>query len=142
MSGNLRMPLKYNIASLTQRKSRSALTAGGVGLTVFLSVMMVALSRGLLSAASNSGVPENIILLSKGAETMEFSALDPAVYNLLKGMDGLAEGTSAEGGASESWHRLRRIQAPDRRANLPSGEEPRGVIRGASRGRRRIRIGS
>lgn len=127
----LRLPLKYNLASLGQRKSRSALTAGGVGLTVFLSVMMVALSRGLLHSASNSGVPENIILLSKGAETMEFSALDPAVYNLLKGMDGLAEGGDPETGQTI------RLASPEAYtsclvsgAEVRPGAEPRGVIRG------------
>lgn len=128
---NLRLPLKYNLASLAQRKSRSALTASGVGLTVFLSVMMVALSRGLLQSASGSGVPENIILLSKGAETMEFSALDPAVYNLLRGMEGLAEEAHPETGelvrlASPEAYLSSLVSAP----GFSTGSEPRGVLRG------------
>lgn len=127
----LKLPLKYNLASLGQRKLRSALTAGGVGLTVFLSVMMVALSRGLLHAASNSGVPENIILLSKGAETMEFSALDPAVYTLLQGMDGLAVGTEPETGqqiklASPEAYMSSLVSAP----GVSTVSEARGVLRG------------
>jgi putative ABC transport system permease protein len=91
----MRLPLKYNVRSLVQRKLRSFLTAAGVALSIFMSVMMLALSRGLLNSTAGSGVPENVILLSKGAESLEFSAVETAYFNLLKGANGIAK--TAEG---------------------------------------------
>lgn len=80
----MRLPLKYNIASVTQRKLRSLLTVVGVGTAIFLAVLMTSLSRGLLAATLRSGEDLNLLVLSKGAESMEFSALDPMVLNVLK----------------------------------------------------------
>ncbi len=80
----LRLPLKYNLRSLTQRPQRSLLTLLGVCLSVFLAVMMLALTRGLAAALVATGEPLNVLVLSKGAESVEFSALDPAALNVLQ----------------------------------------------------------
>lgn len=127
----LRLPLKYNLASLTQRKMRSMLTAGGIALTIFLAVLMVALSRGLIASTANSGSRQNAILLSKGAETLEFSAIDPATYALLRGEEGLAKGkdpvTSEEVALiSPEAYISSLMSAP----GIETGHEPRGVVRG------------
>jgi ABC-type antimicrobial peptide transport system permease subunit len=80
----MRLPLKYNVASVTQRKLRSLLTILGVGMAIFLAVLMTSLSRGLLAATLKSGEDSSLLVLSKGADSMEFSALDPAIYSVLR----------------------------------------------------------
>ena len=95
----MRLPLQYNLASVTQRKLRSLLTVLGVGLAIFLAVLMTSLSRGLLAATLKSGEDLNLLVLSKGAESMEFSALDPMVLSMLRSSPGL---TQADGEAVAS----------------------------------------
>jgi hypothetical protein len=85
----MRLPLKYNLASVTQRKLRSLLTVLGVGLAIFLAVLMTSLSRGLLAATLKSGEDGSLLVLSKGADSMEFSALDPQIYSVLKSSPGI-----------------------------------------------------
>jgi len=87
----MKLPLKYNVRSLTQRPLRSLLTLAGVGLSVFLSVMMLGLSRGLVASTIATGEELNVLALSKGAESIEFSALDPAALHILSSATGLRE---------------------------------------------------
>jgi len=87
----IRIPVKYCVRSLMQRPWRSVLTITGVGLSVFLSVMMLGLSQGLMKSNLASGEDLNVIALSKGAEALEFSALDPTAYNILAGSMGVAQ---------------------------------------------------
>ena len=86
-----RLPLKYNLRSLTQRPQRTLLTVLGVSLSVFLAVLMLSLSRGLAAALVSTGEPLNVLVLSKGAESVEFSALDPGALNVLAASPGLEQ---------------------------------------------------
>jgi len=88
------VPLKYNFRSVTRRSLRSILTIIGVGLSVFVSVAMLGLSRGLVDTSLGSGLSRNILILSYGAEAMEFSALDPEVLRIIQH----AKGIAVEGG--------------------------------------------
>ncbi len=76
---------------MTQRKLRSLLTVLGVALSIFLAVLMLALTRGMLAATRGSGDADNVIVLSKGAESLEFSALDPEALHVLQSSAGLAQ---------------------------------------------------
>lgn len=87
----MKLPLKYNLRSLTQRKLRSLLTVLGVAISVFLAVMMLALSRGLSAALVETGEELNVLVLSKGAESVEFSALDREALHVLGSAQGIAE---------------------------------------------------
>lgn len=91
----MQLPWKYNLRSLTQRKLRSLLTALGVGLAIFLAVLMMALTRGMLAATRASGDEANVLVLSKGAESLEFSALDPEALHLLASSPYLAQADGA-----------------------------------------------
>jgi len=86
-----RLPWKYNLRSLVQRPLRSSLTVLGVSLSVFLAVMMMALSRGLGTAMVETGEPLNVLVLSKGAESVEFSALDPQALGVLSNSRGIRQ---------------------------------------------------
>jgi ABC-type antimicrobial peptide transport system permease subunit len=87
----MKLPLKYNLRSLVQRPLRSLLTLIGVGIAVFLSVMMLGLSRGLVASTVATGEPLNVLVLSKGAESMEFSALDPEALHVLGTAQGIRQ---------------------------------------------------
>jgi ABC-type antimicrobial peptide transport system permease subunit len=122
----MRLPLKYNLQSLLQRKLRSILTAGGVALSIFMSVMMLALSKGLLNSTAGSGIPENVILLSKGSESLETSAVETAYYNLLKGAEGIARNKGGEPLVSPEVYINSTMTIP----GLAVEATPRGIVRG------------
>jgi putative ABC transport system permease protein len=82
---------KYHWRSLVLRKSRTLLTAAGVGLAVFVAMAMLGLAQGIGASFRATGNPLNVLITSRGAETVEFSALDRAVYETLRHSPGVAE---------------------------------------------------
>ena len=78
------LPLRYNFRSLLRRKTRAVMTALGIGLAVFVSMLMLALSTGLMNSIRATGHPLNVLVTSKGAETTEFSAIDLRVLDVLR----------------------------------------------------------
>lgn len=121
----MRLPLRYSLRSLTARKTRSALTVLGIAIAIFVSVMMIGLSRGLIACTVGNASPENVMVLSKGAESMEFSAIDRTVFHLISSTSGIR----SEGGeplASPEAFLSVFIHFPDR-GDLG---EKRGVVRG------------
>ncbi len=86
----MQLPWKYNLKSIWQRPMRSLLTILGVSLAVFLSVVMMGLTRGLLGSTAATGDARNALVLSKGAEALEFSALDPQALHILGNAPGIA----------------------------------------------------
>jgi ABC-type lipoprotein release transport system permease subunit len=85
------MLLKYHWRSLTKRRSRTLLTAAGIGLAVFVAMVMLGLARGISASFQATGNPLNVLVTSRGAETIEFSALDRSTYEALRHAPGLAE---------------------------------------------------
>ena len=68
------IPIVYNLRNLWARKMSTLLTVGGVGLAVGVFVIVLMLVHGLKYALVESGSPQNVIVLRKGApsETMTF----------------------------------------------------------------------
>lgn len=83
----MRIPLKYSLKSLFRRKGRSAITAFGVFAAVFVAMLMAALSKGLVGSALSTGSPDNVLILSRGAEALEFSAIEPGDYHVIRSTD-------------------------------------------------------
>lgn len=121
----MRLPLRYNAKSVLQRKVRSALTLAGVSLAVFVSVLMLALSRGMIASTRGSASPDNVIVLSKGAESMEFSAIDPGVFHLLRGSELIRKGKEGPLASPESY-----LSSFVRFPSAPELGERRGIVRG------------
>jgi hypothetical protein len=78
------LPLRYNFRSLLRRKTRAVMTALGIGLAVLVSMLMLALSTGLMNSIRATGHPLNVLVTSKGTETTEFSAIDLRVLDVLR----------------------------------------------------------
>lgn len=78
------LPLRYVLRSIGRRPVRAILTMGGIALAIFLSVAMFGLSRGLMACTRAGASPDTVIALSSGAESMEFSAIDPSDVAILR----------------------------------------------------------
>ena len=78
------IPLKYNVRSLLVRRVSTAMTAGGIALVVAVFVIVMALVAGLNSAISDTGDPDNVIVLRKGATTETYSAIQLDQFDAMK----------------------------------------------------------
>src|SRR5689334_14533427 len=65
----MRVPLTYVIRNLVARKVTTALTAGGLGLVVFVFATVLMLDAGLKRTLVGTGEEDNVIAIRKGAET-------------------------------------------------------------------------
>ncbi len=79
----MKIPLIYNLRSLKERPISTATTAGGMALVVAVFVAMMALSNGFQVALVNTGSPDNILVLRKGAGAEMNSGLSRNVTNII-----------------------------------------------------------
>ena len=78
------VPLKYNLRSLLVRRISTAMTAGGIALVVAVFVIVMAMVAGLGSAITNTGTPDTLVVLRRGATTETYSAMSLAQFDALK----------------------------------------------------------
>ncbi len=78
------IPLKYNVRSLLVRRVSTSMTAGGIALVVAVFVIVMAMVAGLGSAISDTGVPDNMIVLRKGATTETYSSIQLDQFDAMK----------------------------------------------------------
>jgi len=77
------MPFRYNYRNLFRRKLRTALTVLGIALVIFIAVIMLAYSRGLLYSLRNNGDPENILVLPRQASDRVDSSMKKGEFEIL-----------------------------------------------------------
>jgi putative ABC transport system permease protein len=78
------IPLKYNVRSLLVRRVSTAMTAGGIALVVAVFVIVMAMVAGLGAAIGDTGSPDNVVVLRKGATTETYSAINLDQFDALK----------------------------------------------------------
>jgi len=78
------IPIKYNIRSLLVRRVSTAMTAGGIALVVAVFVIVMAMVAGLGSAISDTGEPDNMVVVRKGSTTETSSAVQLDQFDALK----------------------------------------------------------
>jgi putative ABC transport system permease protein len=78
------IPLKYNSRSLLVRRVSTAMTAGGIALVVAVFVIVMAMVAGLGSAISDTGSPDNLVVVRKGSTTETSSAVQLDQFDALK----------------------------------------------------------
>lgn len=88
----MKLPISYSLKSVINRPSRSLMTTFGVAIAIFLSVTMLALGKGLSNTASSTSEPLNLIVMSYGAESQEFSAIEPAYLRAMSSLESLGTG--------------------------------------------------
>jgi putative ABC transport system permease protein len=78
------LPFSYNIRSLLQRKSRTALTVIGIAAVIALFVAMVSFSNSLRATFARAGTPENVVVLQKGAFSQSLSSLPKSSNDVIR----------------------------------------------------------
>lgn len=78
------LPLRYTFRNLLRRKTRTALTLAGVGLVIGAVVFMLAFSRSMAATMRHTGDPDNLIIISKKAQTYVLSSISEQNTDLLE----------------------------------------------------------
>ena len=91
----MKIPLIYNIRSVSQRPVSTMLTALGIGLVVAVFVAMLALANGFIAALVKTGSPENVLLLRRGADNEMASSIPREAISILSASPHIA--TAADG---------------------------------------------
>lgn len=86
------IPINYNIRNLRLRMGTTVMTALGIGLTVAVAIMIMALLNGLHQAFASSGDPLNVIVLRKGTQTELQSSVSRDAFQAVKFLPGIAKG--------------------------------------------------
>ncbi len=87
------IPIMYNIRNVLQRPVSTATTALGIALTVTIFVGALALAAGFRAALTQTGSPDNIIVLRKGADSEISSSLSRDVVNIVRAHPSVALGS-------------------------------------------------
>jgi ABC-type antimicrobial peptide transport system permease subunit len=120
------VPLTYNLRNLVERKATTLMTALGIGLTVAVLVVAMALTAGLKSVFAGTGDPRQLIVLRKGVEAELSSTVTTEAYQIIRQLPGIARTTDGEPMVSPEGLTV---------VNLPSVEAPEGMnvsIRGVT----------
>ncbi|MGH9662143.1 MAG: ABC transporter permease, partial [Bryobacteraceae bacterium] len=94
------LPLAYNLRNLAVRKTTTAMTALGIGLTVAVLLSILALLGGLNAMYEASGDPQNVLALRKGSNVELNSWIVRSVYQDMKFKAGIARTPEGEPMAS------------------------------------------
>lgn len=83
------VPLKYNVRNLLRRKARTALTAAGIGVTVFVVTVTLALVQGMWASIGDTAADDNLLLLSRKGQTVMQSQIEGTDAALLENVPAL-----------------------------------------------------
>ncbi len=92
----MKIPLKYNLRSLWVRRFGTLMTAIGIGLTVFIVVIMMALVHGLNTAFTDSGQDNQLIVIRQGSLNEVNSYYGRNLFPTIRDLDGVAEDENGE----------------------------------------------
>jgi ABC-type lipoprotein release transport system permease subunit len=83
------IPLKYNIRSMLVRRISTAMTVGGIALVVAVFIIVMAMVAGIGAAITASGVPDNMVVVRRGATTETYSVMTLEQFNSLEFLPGI-----------------------------------------------------
>ena len=78
------IPLSYNVRNVLQRPVSTLTTAIGIGLTVAILIGALALAAGFKASLVSTGLPENVLVLRKGADSEISSGISRESAAILK----------------------------------------------------------
>lgn len=88
----MKIPFVYNYRSVMQRPVSTALTSLGIGLVVAVFIAMLALANGFIAALVESGSPENVLLLRRGADSELSSGIPRDALGIIASSPHIASG--------------------------------------------------
>lgn len=112
------VPIRYNVRNLVERKGTTLMTAVGIGLTVAVLVVALALTTGLKRVFAGSGDARQFIVLRKGVDAELSSTVSGEAYQIIRRLPGIAK--TAEGEPMVSPEVISVV-------NLPSVDSPEGM---------------
>ena len=86
----MKIPFSYSWRNLMTRRLTTALTAGGMGLVVFVFASVLMLSAGLEKTLVETGSEDNVIITRKGAGSEVQSGLDRLQAALIESQSEIA----------------------------------------------------
>ncbi len=96
------IPLKYNLRSLTVRKTSNLLAVFGVALVVFVLATALMLSAGIRKTLSASGRDDIAIVIRKGSEAELGSSIEDPTVGLIASQPGVAQVNGRSAGVGET----------------------------------------
>jgi len=84
------LPLSYSWRNLLARKGSTLVTVVGVAVSVMVYVVITATADGIARVATATGSPDNLIVLSKGANSEDSSRLDRSSVAIIRSLPGVA----------------------------------------------------
>jgi putative ABC transport system permease protein len=121
----MKIPLSYIVRNLWTRRLTTALTAGGMGLVVFVFAAVLMLDAGLRKTLVSTGSFDNAMLMRQGSQTEIQSILMRDQASLVETMPEIARGADGEPLASREIVAL--IAIPKRGSDKPANVVVRGV---------------
>lgn len=85
----MKLPFSYNLRNLWVRRTTTAMTALGIGLTVAVLLSILALVTGLKTAFASTGVEGNVLVMRQGADSELSSNFTRAQFQDLKLRSGI-----------------------------------------------------
>ena len=92
----MKVPVKYSIRSLMVRRMGTIMTALGIGLTVGIVVVMMAMVRGLDMTFIETGDPQNLVVIRKGAANEVNSYFARGLFETVRFLPGVARSQDNE----------------------------------------------
>jgi putative ABC transport system permease protein len=96
------IPIRYNLRSLTVRKTSNLLAVFGIALVVFVLAAALMLSAGIKKTLASSGQDGIAIVLRKGSEAELSSTIEDPMVGLIASQPGVAQIKGRAAGASET----------------------------------------
>lgn len=133
------IPLLYNVRSVLQRPVSTTMTALGIGIVVAVFIAMLALANGFRAALVQTGSPDNVLVLRRGADAELSSGISRETARVIAASPHVATGPDGRPLASPEVFvaiNIHRIGDSASMANVVA----RGVSEAAFTVRRDIRI--
>jgi ABC-type lipoprotein release transport system permease subunit len=92
----LKIPLRYNTGSLWARRTGSAMTVFGIGLTVSIFIIMTALVHGLEATFVDTGRDDQLIVIRQGSLNETNSYFNRDLLQVVRFLPGIARGPDQE----------------------------------------------
>jgi len=92
----MRIPLIYNVRSVSQRPVSTMLTALGIALVVAVFVAMLALANGFIAALVKTGSSDNVLLLRRGADSELSSSIPRDAISIIASSPHIATATDGK----------------------------------------------
>src|SRR5689334_17312328 len=112
------VPATYNLRNLVERKGTTLMTAVGIGLTVAVLVVALALTAGLRDVFAGTGDARQLIVMRKGVDAELSSTVSADAYQIIRRMPGIATDDKGEPMVSPEGLTV---------VNLPSVDSPTGM---------------